>query len=271
MIRRVRTALGTVAVTVAGEGPPLVLLHANPGDHRDYDAVVPALSQRYTTYGVDWPGYGGSAGTAAAPSAMAYAEILPEIVDALGLDRVALIGNSVGGYAAASFAIAHPDRVTALVLVNSGGFSALNPATRGFIRLMGRPSSMRLLAGRLPRFYLRRRTPAVRQIIARDAARRGDPRANAVAAALWRSFAAPEHDLRSRASAITAPTLLVWGSRDPMVGLDAPGVRKAIPGARWRTLPTGHAPFAEAPERFLGAVMPFLDEAVVPARPPEAA
>ena len=265
--RRVPTALGTVAVAVAGGGPPLVLLHSNPGDHRDYDAVVPALSQRCTTYGVDWPGYGGSVPAEGEPSAMAYAAILPEILDGLGLDRAAVLGNSVGGYAAARFAISHPERVTALVLVNAGGFTALNPATRAFIRLMGRPSSMRLLAGRLPRLYLRRRTPEVRRIIARDAARRRDPRANEVAAALWRSFAAPEHDLRSLAGAITAPTLLVWGNRDPMVGLDARAVRRAIPGAVWRPMPTGHAPFAEDPVRFLGAVMPFLDERVVAAAP----
>ncbi|GAA2438645.1 alpha/beta hydrolase [Actinomadura vinacea] len=265
MIRRVETALGAVAVTVAGQGPPLLLLHANPGCHRDFDAVVPALSQRYTTYGVDWPGYGDSARPERTPSAMAFAEIVPEIVDALGPDPVALIGSSVGGYAAARFAIEHPDRVSALVLVGSGGFTTLNPATRGFIRLMGTTVSMRLLSGRLPRFYLRRRTPVVREMIARDVARRRDPGANEVAAALWRSFAAPEHDLRAGAETITAPTLLVWGALDPMVGMDAPGVRRAIPGATWRTMPTGHAPFAEAPARFLGAVLPFLDAAVVAA------
>ncbi|MFI0357965.1 alpha/beta fold hydrolase [Actinomadura sp. 9N407] len=264
MIKEVATSLGRIAVAVEGEGPPVLLLHANPGCHRDYDAVIPALAQRYATYAVDWPGYGGSARPGESLSAMAYARVLPEIVTGLGLDRAAVIGNSVGGYAAARLAIEHPDRVTALVLVNSGGFSALNPASRGFIRVMGTDTAMRLLAGRLPRFYLRRRTPAVREIIARDTARRRDPAANAVAAALWRSFAAPEHDLRSRAAAIIAPTLLVWGSRDPMVGMDASGVRRAMPKATWRALPTGHAPFAEAPERFLGAVLPFLDAATVP-------
>jgi pimeloyl-ACP methyl ester carboxylesterase len=262
VIREVGTSLGRVAVDVVGEGPPVLLLHANPGCHRDYDAVVPALAQRYTTYGVDWPGYGESGPPTGTPSAMAYARILPEITDALGLERTALIGNSVGGYAAARFAIAHPARVTALVLVNSGGFTALNPAHRGFIKLMGRPLSMRLMAGRLPRLYLRRRTPEVREMIARDAVRRRDRNANAVAAALWRSFAAPEHDLRTSAAAIIAPTLLLWGNRDPMVGLDARMVRRAMPNATWRWMPTGHAPFAEAPARFLGAVMPFLDNAL---------
>jgi pimeloyl-ACP methyl ester carboxylesterase len=193
---------------------------------------------------------------------MAYARVLPEIADGLGLGRIALVGNSVGGYAAARLAIAQPDRVTALVLVNSGGFTALNPATRGFIMLMSRPLSMRLMAGRLSRLYLRRRTPEVREILARDVQRRRDRDANAVAAALWRSFAAPEHDLRETAGAITAPTLLVWGNRDPMVGLDARMVRRAMPNATMRWMPTGHAPFAEAPARFLGAVMPFLDAAV---------
>lgn len=43
-----------------GEGPPLLLLHANPGDHRDYDAVIPALAARFRVIALDWPGYGAS-------------------------------------------------------------------------------------------------------------------------------------------------------------------------------------------------------------------
>ncbi|MDL4777491.1 MULTISPECIES: alpha/beta fold hydrolase [Thermomonosporaceae] len=287
MTMQIETSLGPVAVAVRGAGPALVLLHANPGDHRDYDAVLPALARRHTTYAVDWPGYGdsppatarlavrtGSVGATAGPgsaappatgrevSAMGFAAIVPEILDGLGLRRAAVIGNSVGGYAAAGLALARPAAVTALVLVNSGGFSRLGgPLTRGVIRLMGTEPAVRAASGRMPRFYLRRRTGTVREMISRDAARRHDPRTIAVEAALWRSFASPDHDLRVRAGAITAPTLLVWGTRDPMVGMDVRRVRRALPQGIWCPLPTGHAPFAEAPARFLDAVLPFLQDA----------
>ncbi|MBC6456649.1 alpha/beta fold hydrolase [Actinomadura sp. HBU206391] len=257
----VGTALGPVVVTVRGAGTPVLLLHANPGDGRDYAAVVPALAERHTTYTVDWPGYGNSPAPPqpGTTTAMAYAGILPAVVAGLGLRRTALIGNSVGGYAAARLAITHPEAVTALILVNSGGFTRHNPLTRAVARLKGTETMTRALVGRLPRLYLRERTPVVQEMLARDQARRGDRVGIAVEAAIWRSFTNAEHDLRSRAAQITAPTLLLWGTRDPLLGQDGRSARRSIPHATWHPLPTGHAPFAEDPQAFLAAVRPFLD------------
>lgn len=259
----IATALGPVRVAMRGEGAPVVLLHANPGDGRDYAAVVPALAGRFRTYTVDWPGYGGSPAPPepAAATAMAFAGILPDILAGLGLRRAALIGNSVGGYAAARLAITDPDAVSALVLVNSGGFTRQTALTRAVIRLKGTETATRSLAGRLSRLYLRGRTPVVREMLARDAARRSDEASVAVEAAIWRSFTDADHDLRERAARITAPTLLVWGTRDPLLGRDGGSARRAMPRATWHPLPTGHAPFAEDPEAFLTAVLPFLARA----------
>jgi pimeloyl-ACP methyl ester carboxylesterase len=259
-MRTVATSAGPVAVTVSGRGPAVVLLHANPGDSGDFDAIVPALAQRFTTYAVDWPGYGASApmDPPTATTAMGYADLLPEVVAGLGPDRVALIGNSVGGFAAARLAVTHPPLVSALVLVNSGGFTGVGPLTRAAIRIKGTETVTALLAGRLPKLYLRRRTPAVRTILAREWGRRHDRTAIAVEAAIWRSFARPEHDLRRDAGRIVAPTLLVWGTRDPILGRAGRDARRAMPAARWHAMPTGHAPYAEAPDEFLAVVTPFL-------------
>ena len=49
-----------IAVHVSGQGPGVVLLHANGGDHLDFAEVIPALSRRRTVYAVDWPGHGES-------------------------------------------------------------------------------------------------------------------------------------------------------------------------------------------------------------------
>ncbi|MER7894475.1 alpha/beta hydrolase [Micromonospora sp. NPDC094482] len=258
--RVVKTRLGPVAVSVRGRGTPLVLLHANPGDGRDYAAIVPALAQRHTTYTIDWPGYGASPPPPQprTTTAMAYAEILPDVVAGLGLRRAAFLGNSVGGYAAARMAITCPEMVSALILVNSGGFTRPNVLTRALIWLKGTEILTRALVGRLPRIYLRRRTPVVEEMIARDCARRGDQVSVAVEAAVWRSFMAAEHDLRRRAAEITAPTLLVWGVRDPILGRDGRSAQRSIPHAVWHPLHAGHVPFAEKPQAFLHAVLPFL-------------
>jgi pimeloyl-ACP methyl ester carboxylesterase len=107
------------------------------------------------------------------------------------LRRTALIGNSVGGYAAARLAITHPEAVSALVLVNSGGFTRHNPLTRAVTYLKGTETLTRALVGRLPRLYLRKRTPIVQEMLARDEARCGDRVSVAVEAAISRSFSRP--------------------------------------------------------------------------------
>jgi pimeloyl-ACP methyl ester carboxylesterase len=244
----------------AGSGPALVLLHANPGDSRDFAAVLPALSAHFTVYAVDWPGHGASPPPRppSAASATGYAALVPPLLDALGIDAAAFIGNSVGGYSAARFALDHPARVRALVLVNSGGFTRPTPLSRAFVHLKGTERATRLLAGRFSRVYLRRRNSTVAEMLARDAARRDDPSAIAVEAAVWRSFNDPAHDLRARAGDIAAATLLAWGTRDPLLGPDGRRARRLLPGATWSPQRTGHAPYAEAPEEFLAAALPFL-------------
>jgi pimeloyl-ACP methyl ester carboxylesterase len=256
----VSSALGPVSVAIHGTGPAVVLLHANPGTGHDFDAVLQTLAEQFTVYVVDWPGYGDSPMPAEPRSvtATAYAAILPEVLDGLGLERAAFVGNSVGGYAAARLAIEQPARVSGLVLANGAGFSPVNPATAGFSRLKGTELLTRALIGRFCKVYLRRRTPVVREMLARDAARRGDRASASVEAAVWRSFASRDSDLRKRAAAIKAPVLLVWGTRDPLLGWTGRAARRSMPQAIWRPLPTGHAPFAEDPEGFLAAAVPFL-------------
>lgn len=261
----VETAEGPVAYERAGEGPPLVLLHACPGDHRDYAAVHPALARSHTTWALDWPGFGGSPppDPPSGASARRYARVLAAFVDALHLHDVRLIGNSVGGYAAASLAIEQPGRVERLVLVNSNGFTRHGRVTRAVCRLLGNETATRRLSGPLARCYLRRSTDAVREMRRRAAA--PGPERAAVQAALWRSFTGPDNDLRARAAAITAPTLVVWGRRDPLLPLRRDGrhCRRALPGASFAPVPTGHAPFAEDPAGFLALVEPFLLDASV--------
>ncbi|HZR45291.1 MAG TPA: alpha/beta hydrolase [Candidatus Manganitrophaceae bacterium] len=268
----VKTRAGRVAVEQRGSGAPVLLLHANPGDHRDFDAVVPALAARYRTLAVDWPGYGESAPLPSprSASAMLMAEVLEDLVDRLGLAPAILVGNSIGGYAAARLAIDRPRKVRALVLVDTGGFTPYHILKRLFCRFKGKDFITRRIAGRYAEFYLKRRNRVVEQIIARTYAGQSDPARVAVDAAMWRSFLDPDHDLRGRAARITAPTLLVWGREDPVlpIGVDAQTALRCIPGSRLVALDTGHEPFAEDPEAFLAAVMPFLEEAARPARSP---
>lgn len=250
----------TVHYLDEGQGPPLLLLSANPGDARDWDAVRPVMARHYRVLALDWPGYGGSAvpSDAAQWTVLRCRDVLREFIAALQLPPVRLIGNSVGGNAAARLAAESPALVERLVLVAPGGFTPHNTLSRGFCRLMGSrwAPSPRRWAG----LYLRRRTPVVEAMLARAADEQNDPARLALNRALWRSFGAEDNDLRPRVAGIRAPTLLIFGERDPAIpaGKDGRVAARCLPAARFQAMPCGHAPFAEMPEAFLDLVLPFL-------------
>ena len=109
---------GRLHVVADGDGPPIVLLHAGIADHRAWDAMVPLLVQAgYRAVRFDLRGVGTS-GTEDVEFSR-RADTLA-VMDALGIGRAALVGNSIGGMVALEVAIESPDRVAALVMVASG-------------------------------------------------------------------------------------------------------------------------------------------------------
>ncbi|WP_265565719.1 alpha/beta fold hydrolase [Streptomyces hygroscopicus] len=275
----VPTPVGDIAVRAYGDpdAPALLLLHANPGDGRDYDAVLPALADRHRTFVLDWPGYGES--TAPHPSRVTpegLVEAAGVVLDMLakdhGVNRVALLGNSVGGYVACRLAEGrHAGAVTALVLVDPAGFTPRNALTGWFCRdVMGRPDRARRLVVPLARAYLGAlRTPSARATYERARRLPHRPDRLLVHCALWRGFAAPEFGLRDPA-ALDVPVLLVWGRRDPVVpaALDGRRARRALPAHTTAVrLPTAHEPYNERPDLFLRHTLPFLRNAATGPRP----
>ncbi|MDQ8037096.1 MAG: alpha/beta hydrolase [Pedobacter sp.] len=253
---------GVLHVDEQGSGEPLLLLHANPGDPRDFDAVLPALSERYRVLRLSWPAYGFSPApeSPAAASAMQFATLLEQLVLKLDLSGLRIIGNSVGAYAAVRLALSQPQRVRSLVLVSPGGFTAHNFFTRDFCRFKGREYVTRALNGILAWRYLRHKTPVTLAMRERARREQKSPAAVAVNAALWRSFIDPDHDLRAVAADITAATLVLGGRYDPLIpAAESRHAAALIPGAHCVILPCGHAPFAEIPDIFLAMVLPFLE------------
>jgi pimeloyl-ACP methyl ester carboxylesterase len=257
----ITTSAGVLWIDECGSGDPLLLLHANPGDPADFDAVLPSLAERYRVIRVSWPGYG--QGPAPLPpqsaSAMQFAELLVQLVRVMDLKNVCVIGNSVGGYAAAWLALCYPERLKAMVLVSACGFSRHTRWTQAFCRLMGREWVTRFMVRWMPFLYLRGRASVVKEMRLRAATAQRLAIAVAVNAAVWRSFLDPAHDLRDSAKRMQTPTLVLSGRYDPLVLVeDGETAAACIPGAHHVVLPCGHAPFAEMPELFLQVVNPFL-------------
>ena len=263
----IQTRAGRVAYRESGTGPTVLLLHATLHDRHDFDPIVETLARRYRTIAVDWPGHGDSdpVDDTMKAGAPLFADVLEDVVDGLGLSRAVLIGNSVGGFAAARLAINRPEFVAGLVLVNTGGFVPWNPLSRTFCRVLGTPAVFRATAPLFVRGYMKAKTDSDREIVERAVATAKTADGIRTGAALWRSFATPGHDLRGRVAELSAPTLIVWGKKDIAIPLSAGrATQKAIRGSRLEILDTGHVVFSSDPQGFLAVAEPFLESVALP-------
>jgi pimeloyl-ACP methyl ester carboxylesterase len=105
-----------------GQGSPMVLLHGMFGDFLDWEPVLEPLAASHRVIAVDLPGFGRSSKPRGEYSAEFFVSALHEFFEQLKLSEFILAGNSFGGQLAILYALRHPDSVSKLVLVNSGGF-----------------------------------------------------------------------------------------------------------------------------------------------------
>lgn len=260
MRRLLDTPTATIAYDERGHGPAILMLPSAAHDRHDFDELRALLPDDVRSIAIDWPGHGESPPPASPASAMAFADIAEHVLERLAPDGAIVLGNSVGGFSAARAAVSRPELVRGLVVVDGGGFAGRPLPVRVFCALMGRPRFLRRIYPAFAARYMRARTDADRRVLAvAVATTRSDPGLRVVSE-MWRSFASPEHDLRAAAPSITAPTLLVWGRRDPVIPLRVGRrVRDTIPGARLVELDTGHVPHTTEPQRFADELNAFAE------------
>jgi pimeloyl-ACP methyl ester carboxylesterase len=258
----VETKTGPIAYDERGEGNPIVMLSSGAHDRHDFDDLRELLPAGLRSIAPDWPAHGESPAGEGAATAMRFADVAEELIEKLAPEGTVVVGNSVGGFAAARLAIRRPELVRGLVLVDSGGFLGRSPQVRAFCALMSKPRFLRAVYPWFANRYMRPRSDADR--LARDtgiATTRADPGLQAVSE-LWRSFASPEHDLRGAAASIASPTLIVWGRRDPVIPLKVGRwLATEVPGAELEVLDTGHAPQVSRPQEFAALLAPFVEAA----------
>lgn len=258
-------AAGTVlAVHTAGAGRPLVLLHGFPLDHRMWAAQA-VLAEHCRLIVPDLRGFGGS--TAAVTTSMAQlADDVAALLAALHVAEPAVIcGLSMGGYVAQHVAVRHPDRVAALVLVDTK-LEADTPEARAaradLAAKVGRLGQgiladamiPRLLAGSPEARGLPHRTAAeatLRQIILEQ------PVAS-IQAALAALGDRP--DMAESMRHVVVPTLLVGGAEDAITPPDClERAEEIVPCARLLIVPqAGHMTPLETPDVFNAALLEFL-------------
>jgi haloalkane dehalogenase len=143
--RRVDTPNGRNFVReLPGEDPPIVLMHGFPDDHQIYEQLLPLLSPRRAV-AFDWHGYGRSGRSALGEFSLRdHVSELNALLDALAIDRAVLVGHDASGPDAVAFAVAHPQRVARVVLLNTLFGHAPSLALPEMIRLLADPALMTL-------------------------------------------------------------------------------------------------------------------------------
>ncbi|MCO1659780.1 alpha/beta fold hydrolase [Pseudonocardia humida] len=254
----------------AGSGEPLLLLHGIGSTHADFTALRPRLDAEYDVLAPDLPGHGDSATLPVRPTVAAIADALESDLDALGLTRVHVLGNSLGARLALELAVR--GRARSVVAIAPSGLNL--PAERvyqgammGSARALTRP--IRPLIGlaartRLGRTLMLTGLRSAPWLAGEDevrAVRGGFAGATGFWQLLWWAVLA---DVPLGLEEIDCPVILAQGTADLIASGQTPRFLALVPGSRFRPLVgAGHAPQSDAP----GAILRLVHDATRAAGP----
>lgn len=265
------------AFRVAGSGPAILLIHGIGDNSTTWSSVQSTLAQRFTVIAPDLLGHGKSDKPRADYSVAAYANGMRDLLSVLDIDRVTVVGHSLGGGVAMQFAYQFPQLVDRLILVGAGGVTKdVNIALRvaslpmasealGLLRLPMVLPTLQMLgraAGTvLGSTGLGQDLPDMLRILA-DLP---EPTASSAfvrtlrAVVDWRGQVVTMLDRCYLTQSV--PVQLIWGSRDSVIPVaHAQLAHAAMPGSRLEVFDgSGHFPFHDDPDRFVEVVEQFID------------
>jgi pimeloyl-ACP methyl ester carboxylesterase len=257
-LHKVGTRYGTISYREAGTGPHLCLLHGIGSQSGGWVPQLEALAARFHVIAWDAPGYGASDPLVAnAPATSDYANALAGLLDALGMDRVLLVGNSLGALIAGSFAAMLPDRVAGLVLLSPAGGYGRAPASEREAKLDARLQRLAQLgpqglAENMPAGMLSPRSPAEARALAAWSTASIRPDGYAQAA---RMLAAGR--LIEDARSYPGPVLVIAGTHDditPAAGCER--IARAYPRGTFQLVEgAGHLCYLDAPAIINSAII----------------
>ncbi len=262
-----------VAYLDEGSGEAILLIHGMAGSSQAWRSVIGPLSRKYRVIAPDLLGHGESAKPRGDYSLGAFAVLLRDLLDELGVTRATVVGQSLGGGIAMQFSYQHPDYCQRLILISSGG---LGPDVGWTLRLLSAPGAELILSIIAPQPVLAAGAK-VRSWFSKIGVQ--SPRG----AEMWSAYSSladpPTRQaflrtLRSvvdhRGQAVSAlskmhvrsdmPTMAIWGDQDAIIPVEhAYAVQQTRPDVRVEVLPgVGHFPQVERPTEVVDLIDDFI-------------
>jgi pimeloyl-ACP methyl ester carboxylesterase len=241
--------------------PTVVLLHGLGGSADNWAFNTPALAAKYHVVAPDQIGFGKSDKPLISYRIGTYADFLDKFLSELKIERATLVGNSLGGWIGALYALKYPNKVEKLVLVDAAGFGPqkdfdyrtlqnLNPSTREQVR-------------EVLNLVIYNKALITDDFIDNGITTRVSAGDGYTIQALIESIKRGEDFLDGKLKDLKKPTLIVWGKQDGLTTLAEFGERfkREIPGAELIVYDQcGHIPMVEKAADFNAALLKFLEK-----------
>jgi pimeloyl-ACP methyl ester carboxylesterase len=260
-----------------GDGPVILWIHGLGANWQSWLLNIPAFMGTYRCVTLDLPGFGFSEMPDGPVSIDGYARVVDALCDHLGIERVSIVGNSMGGFIGADVVLHYPTRVERLVLVSAAGLSIEYLGREPLLSLarIWTVGSTRVAAVQDP--IIKR--PRLRRIALQAIVRYPERLSVPLTYELFQGAGKPgfvpaleallSYSFRDRLENIEIPVLLVWGADDMLVPVEDAAEYQRLIGANARRVvfrDTGHVAMLERPSRFNALLADFLAGSPVPDR-----
>ena len=265
------------AFRIAGDGPAILLIHGIGDNSSTWESVQTKLAQRFMVIAPDLLGHGQSDKPRADYSVAAYANGMRDLLAVLDVERVTIVGHSLGGGVTMQFVYQYPQLVERVVLVGTGGVTkdvhfalrlASLPLGSEALALLRMPGALpvlqilgRVVGTALGSTKFGRDLPDVLRVLAELP----EPTASSAFSRTLRAVV----DWRGQVVTMldrcyltqTVPVQLIWGEDDSVIPVShAKLAHAAMPGSRLEVFSkSGHFPFHDYPDRFVEVVERFVD------------
>jgi pimeloyl-ACP methyl ester carboxylesterase len=265
------------AFRIAGSGPALLLIHGVGDNSETWSAVHAKLAQRFTVIAPDLLGHGESDKPRADYSLAAFANGMRDLLAVLGIDRVTVVGHSLGGGIAMQFAYQYPHLVERIVLAGSGGVTSevslalrlaampMGSEALAVLRVPGAVPALQLVGRAAGRVFgstkLGRDLPDATRLLARLR----EPAALSAFSRTLRAVVDGHGQLVTMLDRSylmqSIPVQVIWGEDDLIIPVShAHTAHEAIPESRLEIFEnSGHMPHHDHPDRFVRVVQQFID------------